>query len=60
MNTSTAARQLEHEKFCMPRPGETEPRIESFTAERTDPAGRVTSRPTVTRCCECGSQVVEG
>ncbi len=58
MNTTTP--ELEHEKYCLPRPGEGGPRIESFRAERTDQEGNVTSRPLVIRCLECGSQVVQG
>lgn len=56
---STTAPEIEHEPFCLPRPGEGGPRIDSFLADRTDEAGHVTSRPRVTRCCECGAQVVQ-
>lgn len=51
---------LKHEDWCLPGVGETQPRIESFLAERTDSFGKVTSRPRVTRCCECGTQRVDG
>lgn len=46
---------LRHEVFCLPRPGELAPRIESYVALSDDPKGR--SRPThdVTRCLECGA-----
>ena len=57
--TTTAA--IEHERFCLPQPGEDEPRTETFRAERTGPDGvTVTSRPTVTRCLECAAQTVSG
>ncbi len=57
--TSTTA--IEHESYCLPRPGEDEPRIETFRAARTGQDGiTVTSRPVVTRCVECGSQTVTG
>lgn len=52
---------IKHEEFCLPRPGEPEPRIETFPAERYAADGvTVVSRPRVTRCCECGAQVVDG
>lgn len=51
---------LEHEHFCLPRPGAPEPRTETYRAERTNEAGVVTSRPTVTRCIECGAQTIVG
>ena len=51
---------LKHEDFCLPRPGETEPRTETYTATRSDSAGQVTSRPVVHRCVECGAQTVSG
>lgn len=51
---------LIHEPFCLALPGESEPRTETFRAERTDDQGRVTSRPVVHRCVECGSQIVTG
>jgi len=53
--------QLRHEPFCLPRPGNAEPRVETFHAERWNDAGTVVvSRPVVTRCVECGTQEVEG
>lgn len=55
-----AADTLRHEPFCLPRTGEDAPRTESYRAERTDEQGRVTSRPTIYRCQECGAQVVIG
>ncbi len=58
MTTTTS--EIQHADFCRPRPGEAEPRTESYLAERTNGAGVVTSRPRVTRCIECGEQVVHG
>ncbi len=47
MTTTT----IDHEKFCLPRPGETEPRTERYTAVRYGPDGTtVVSRPVVHRC----------
>lgn len=46
---------LNHEEFCLPRPGEEAARIEGFVAYSDDErTGR--SRPVafVTRCLECG------
>ena len=48
--------KVRHEEFCLPRPGESEPRIESYPHLADDPkTGR--SQPThdVTRCLECGA-----
>ncbi len=58
MATATVApnpKSVRHEEFCLPRPGEQEPRIEGFMSYEDDPAGR--SRPVafVTRCIECGA-----
>jgi len=47
---------VRHETFCLSRPDELKPRIETFAAFGEDPvSGR--SRPThdVTRCLECGA-----
>lgn len=58
---TTATTHIEHEKFCMPRPGEDEPRIETFTVARTAPDGVThVGRARICRCIECGSQHVEG
>ncbi len=58
---TTATTHIDHEKFCLPRPGADEPRVESFTVPRTGPDGvtRI-GQARVTRCIECGSQSVEG
>ncbi len=56
----TAANVVEHEKFCLPRPGELEPRIEAFSVAVSDAAGAPMGRRDVTRCIECGSQTVDG
>ena len=47
--------KVRHEAFCLPRPNEQAPRIESYVALSDDPGGR--SRPThdVVRCLECGA-----
>lgn len=60
MMPTTTTPNLPHEDYCGPAIGETEPRIESFTATRTDDRGTVTSRPRITRCMECAAQVVQG
>ncbi len=52
---------LIHESYCLPRPGETEPRVESYRIEQYDDAGSVViNRPQVTRCIECGAHQVTG
>lgn len=56
----TTALALDHEPFCLPRPGSDEPRIETYRADRTDETGLVIGRASVTRCIECGAQEVRG
>jgi hypothetical protein len=58
---TTPTQTLEHERFCLPRPGEQQPRIESFVVTRTAQDG-VThiGYARVTRCLECAAQTVEG
>lgn len=51
---------LNHEPYCLPRPGETEPRIDTFRSERTNDTGHVIARPHVQRCLECAAQTVDG
>ncbi len=51
---------LDHEPFCLPRPGETEPRTESYRADQYDEHGRLIARPLVERCVECGTHRVTG
>jgi len=59
MNTTTNA--VKHEPFCLPRPGETEPRMETFLTTRYDPDGvTVIARLRCTRCQECGAQEIRG
>lgn len=54
--TSIKVDTIRHERFCLPRPGLVEPRIEKFAAA-TDDLGTGRSRPShdVTRCMECGA-----
>lgn len=57
----TPTDNLFHERFCLPRPGETAVRIETYTAERTAGDGvTVIARPVVVRCIECGAETVDG
>jgi hypothetical protein len=50
--------KVRHEEFCLPRPGETEPRIESYFFYGDDTARGGRPKPThrITRCIECGAQ----
>lgn len=47
---------LEHEEFCLPQPGESEPRTERYTQNREGRNGEVLARVLVDRCIECGAQ----
>jgi hypothetical protein len=50
------AKSVHHEDFCLPRPGEKEPRIEGFVAYEDDAqTGRTRPAAAVTRCLECGA-----
>lgn len=52
----TTTLSIEHEKFCLPRPGEDAPRIESFTTSTYGEDGvTATGRVRTTRCFECGA-----
>lgn len=54
--TATVTAKVRHEDFCMPRPGETKPRIESYVHMGDDPkTGRSAPTHDVTRCLECGA-----
>lgn len=56
----TTANLVDHEPFCLPRPGELEPRIEAFSVAVSDAAGAPLGRRDVVRCQECGSETVDG
>jgi len=60
MLTDALKLTVTHAPWCLPRPDEREPRMETFLSERTDTDGRVISRPRVVRCEECGEQNVIG
>lgn len=48
--------KVRHEEFCKPRPGEKEPRMETYLHMGDDPAsGRSAPTHNVTRCLECGA-----
>lgn len=47
---------VRHEDFCLPRPGEKEPRVEGYVHMGDDPTtGRSAPTHDVTRCLECGA-----
>lgn len=53
---ASVADKVRHEEFCLPRPGEEQPRLEQFTAYGDDPGtGRSRATHKVTRCLECGA-----
>jgi hypothetical protein len=48
--------EVRHEDFCLPRPGATAPRIESYFYYSDDEkSGRSSATHKVTRCQECGA-----
>lgn len=54
--TASMTVKVRHEDFCLPRPGEQKPRIESYVHMGDDPAsGRSAPTHDVTRCLECGA-----
>ncbi len=57
---TTASNVVEHEPFCLPRPGELEPRVEEFSVGVSDASGAPLGSRHVVRCQECGSQAVDG
>jgi hypothetical protein len=56
--TQDAPNLQSHEQFCLPRPGETEPRIERYSDVR-DKGNGVQVPVNITRCIECGHQKIE-
>lgn len=56
----TDPKVVEHADFCLPRPGEDEVRMESYTLDRTGPDGvTVVGTSFCQRCIECGAQVID-
>ena len=49
------AASIRHEEFCLPRPEESEARVEGFIAYEDDAAGRIRPAAFVSRCLECGA-----
>ena len=53
--------KVEHAHYCLPRPGATEPRMESYTSPRFGPDGvTVVGYARIDRCQECGNRTVDG
>lgn len=53
---ATMTDEVRHEEFCLPRPGEKAPRVESYVHMGDDPkSGRSAPTHDVTRCLECGA-----
>ena len=54
--TQAVVTEVRHEEFCLPRPGQAEPRIEVYPHYEDHPkSGRAYQTHTVTRCIECGA-----
>ncbi|MGI9157700.1 MAG: hypothetical protein ACR2FG_13890 [Marmoricola sp.] len=52
---------LQHERFCMPRPGEREVRLETYSQTRYGQDGvTAVGAARVSRCIECGAMTVDG
>lgn len=61
MNTTTPP-AFRHEDFCLPRPGEDAPRIETYRVPIYDGGAGVypTGSTEVCRCIECGAATYNG
>lgn len=58
MTTTTA---LEHQTYCLPRPGNDAPRVESYRLPRwSDDGVTQVGSVTVVRCTECGRATYDG
>ena len=58
MTTPTNA--VEHLVFCLPRPGESEVRMESYGIAKYADDGMPNGTGMIIRCLECGSHTVDG
>jgi len=59
--TTSSTDRLQHERFCLPRPGESEVRTESYTQARYAADGvTAIGQARICRCQECGAMVVDG
>lgn len=56
----TPVSAVDHEPFCTSRPGQLEPRMESYRLPRYSDDGKVTGQASIDRCIECGAQTVQG
>ncbi len=56
----TTAAAPTHAEFCLPRPGEDAPRIETYGAPRYNEQGYLVSTVRVVRCQECGAATYDG
>lgn len=56
MTTAT----LSHADYCLPRPGEDQPRTESYRLPRYSDDGHATGSTRVDRCLECGAASYDG
>ena len=58
---TTTTDNIRHADWCRSRPGETDPRIESYLAERTGEDGiAVIGRAEIVRCLECAERTIDG
>jgi len=61
MMTSTSTSNLRHERYCLPRVGESELRLESYTQAKYGPDGvTAVGASRICRCIECGAMSVDG
>ncbi len=51
---------FQHEEFCLPRPGEDAPRVESYGLDRENDHGQVIATVRCVRCQECGAISYDG
>ena len=52
--TTPATTEVQHEPFCLPRPGNDEVRMESWLADKYD-GEAIVGKTRVVRCIECGA-----
>ncbi len=59
--TNTSTDRLQHQRYCLARPGEDQVRLESYNQTRYGEDGvTAIGSARIDRCLECGSMNVDG